>query len=114
MKNYNYISFHNLLSILLMLYRLLYNDFLLNKRLFQMFESIRNSQECANVFVDYVNRERKVMNDIDDYIDEDFINATSQPFEPDEEVEKALEEQHKQMEERNKRIIDKRKKDLGL
>ena len=91
-----------------------YNDFLLNKRLFQMFESIRNSQECVKVFIDYVNRERKTMNDFDDYIDEDFMNDNSQPFEPDEEFEKALEEQQKQMEERNKKIVDKRKKDLGL
>lgn len=92
-----------------------YNDFLLNKRLFQMFESIRNSKECAKVFVDYVNRERKTINDIDDYIDEDFMNDNNyQPFEPDEEVEKIMQEQQKQMEERNKKIVDKRKKDLGL
>lgn len=35
-----------------------YNDFLLNKRLFQMFENIRNSQECAKIFIDYVDREK--------------------------------------------------------
>lgn len=35
-----------------------YNDFLLNKRLFQMFENIRNSQECAEIFIDYVDREK--------------------------------------------------------
>ena len=80
-----------------------------------MFESIRNSKECAKVFVDYVNRERKTMNDIDDYIDEDFMNDNNyQPFEPDEELEKIMQEQQKQMEKRNKKIVDKRKKDLGL
>ena len=35
-----------------------YNDFLLNKRLFQMFENIRNSKECAKIFIDYVDREK--------------------------------------------------------
>lgn len=35
-----------------------YNDFLLNKRLFQMFENIRNSQECAKIFIDYIDREK--------------------------------------------------------
>lgn len=92
-----------------------YSDFILNKRLFQMFENIRNSQECAKVFVDYVNRERKTMNDIDSYLKEDFMNADNyQPFVPDEELEKIMQEQHREMEERNKKIVDKRKKDLGL
>lgn len=91
-----------------------YNDFLLNKRIFQMFENIRNSQECAKVFVNYVNRERKNWNDIYNHIDEDFIDDISQPFEIDEKIEKIMQEQQKQMEERNKKIIDKRKKDLGL
>ena len=92
-----------------------YNDFLLNKRLFQMFENIRNSQECAKVFIDYVDRERKAINDFDDYLNEDFMNDNNyQPFEPDEEVEKIMQEQHKKIEERNKKIVDKRKEDLGL
>lgn len=47
-----------------------YNDFLLNKRLFQMFESIRNSKECAKVFIDYVNRERKTLEELENMEEE--------------------------------------------
>lgn len=47
-----------------------YNDFLLNKRLFQMFESIRNSKECAKVFIDYVNRERKTLKELENMEEE--------------------------------------------
>lgn len=94
-----------------------YNDFLLNKRLFQIFESARNSQECAKVFVDYVNREKKMINDSYTY-DEDIINSDNyqfnEPYKIDEIREKVLQEEYKKIEEENKKIVDKSKKRLGI
>lgn len=91
-----------------------FNSFMLNKRLFELFERIRNSKECAEVFMDYVDDERKQIEETEELIREHILLEDNEPFELDEETEKLINENNKQEEIRNQQIIDKRKKDLGI
>lgn len=92
-----------------------YSDFLLNKRLFQLFENIRNSYECAKIFTNYVEKERKTISDFYNCIDDNFTdNNNYQSFELNEKQEKIMLDLQKKIEEQNKKIVDKRKQDLGL
>lgn len=91
-----------------------YNSFMLNKRLFELFEQIRHSKECAEVFMDYVDDERKQIEETEELIREHILLKDNEPFELDEKTEKLINENNKQEEIRNQQIIDKRKKDLGI
>lgn len=98
-----------------------YNDFILNKRLFKMFQNIRNSKECASIFINYVNEERKIYNDSYEYIfsssDSDDNNDTSH-FHPTEEMEKVyiqeIIEREELTKEKNEKLVRKRKKKLDV
>lgn len=91
-----------------------YNNFILNKRLFELFEKTRNSKECAKIFMSYVDNERKMIEEAEETIKEFIIPDDYEPFEIDEETEKIIRESNKQDEIRNQQIVDKRKKDLGI
>ena len=91
-----------------------YNDYLINKRLFELFDKIRNSEECANVFINYVDREQETMNTLEytppEIIDEKTFREEQEKMEKD--MEKFMDKNVREVEIRNKQIIEKRQKDL--
>lgn len=91
-----------------------YNDYLINKRLFELFEKIRNSEECANVFINYVDREQETMNTLEytppEIIDEKTFREEQEKMEKD--MEKFMDENVREAEIRNKQIVEKRQKNL--
>lgn len=91
-----------------------FDDYMLNKILFKFFESVRNSRECAKLFIDYIDKEKEMINDIEDYNKEFLTEMTDAPFKLDEETEKIIEQKRNEEKMRNQQLIDKRKKDLGI
>ena len=90
---------------------------MLNKRLFELFEKVRNSKECATVFTNYIHNEIKQCTFEEEKFDEFISSEEYNPYLTDEEIEesnKVLQEEYKQIEIRNQQIIDKRKEELGI
>lgn len=94
-----------------------YSDYMLNKRLFELFEKVRNSKECATIFTNYIHNEIKQCTFEEEKLNEFIYSEEYNPHFTDEEIEesnKVLQEEYKQIEIRNQQIIDKRKEELGI
>lgn len=94
-----------------------YSDYMLNKRLFELFEKVRNSKECATIFTNYIHNEIKQCTFEEEKLNEFIYSEEYNPHLTDEEIEennKVLQEEYKQIEIRNQQIIDKRKEELGI
>ena len=89
-----------------------YDEFILNKRTFDLFKKIRNSKACANIFIEYVDNKEK------NYVDygsiSEFINKENNFQEPDEEFYEILEKDRKETEKKNKKIVEDRKNKIGI
>lgn len=94
-----------------------YDDYVISKSLFKLFDDIRNSQECAELFIDYVDTERILVNKA--YSDPSFYSQPHEQTQEElayeyEEMNKVMEDDIRKTEKRNQDIINKRKKDLGV
>ena len=92
-----------------------YNKFLFNQKIFKLFDDISKSKECADLFIKYIDDERKMTADINIYEncyipEEDDISSLKN----DKELQEIIENENRLCELDNKKLIEERKKDLGI